>query len=177
MNNVDQTGFTRPEIALTAALALSCAAATLLLFYLVPLVKHPHTAIWWRLLIALLVFIGVLIHELNAILRHGKPIQRAVIALAILLPLFVVMFAWLYLTLARSNPTAFSTPLTRTDALYFTMTVFSTVGFGDITPKSDPARVVTMLQMALDLILIAVVVRLLFDVASRATNRARSTDG
>jgi hypothetical protein len=29
------------------------------------------------------------------------------------------------------------TPLTRTDALYFSVTVFSTVGFGDITAKSQ----------------------------------------
>ena len=36
----------------------------------------------------------------------------------------------------------FSEPLTRTDALYFTVTVFSTVGFGDITAKTEAARLV-----------------------------------
>jgi hypothetical protein len=38
-------------------------------------------------------------------------------------------------------------PLSRTDALYYTITVFSTVGFGDITPRADLARIVTMVQM------------------------------
>jgi voltage-gated potassium channel len=38
-------------------------------------------------------------------------------------------------------------PLSRTDALYYTITVFSTVGFGDVTPRADLARIVTMVQM------------------------------
>ena len=41
----------------------------------------------------------------------------------------------------------FTQPLTRTDALYFTVTVFSTVGFGDISPKLEAARVVLIAQM------------------------------
>ena len=42
-------------------------------------------------------------------------------------------------------------PLTRADALYFAVTVFSTVGFGDITPESEAARVVLIVQMLGDL--------------------------
>ena len=42
---------------------------------------------------------------------------------------------------------SFTEPLTRADALYFTVTVFSTVGFGDITAKSETARVVLIVQM------------------------------
>ena len=42
-------------------------------------------------------------------------------------------------TISASN---FSEPLTRTGALYFTVTVFSTVGFGDITAKTEAARLV-----------------------------------
>jgi hypothetical protein len=32
--------------------------------------------------------------------------------------------------------------LTRTDSLYFTVTVFATAGFGDISPASQVARLV-----------------------------------
>jgi hypothetical protein len=54
----------------------------------------------------------------------------------------------------RTNSTYFSQPLTRTGALYFSVTVFSTVGFGDITAKTDPARVIVTVQMFFDLILL-----------------------
>jgi hypothetical protein len=70
--------------------------------------------------------------------------------------------------MSRSDPATFGGAMSRTKALYFTMTVLSTVGFGDITPHTDPARLVTTVQMALDLAFIAIVVRLIFGVASRA---------
>ena len=45
----------------------------------------------------------------------------------------------------------FGEPLTRTDALYFTVTVFSTVGFGNIRGKTEAARLVVTGQMIVDL--------------------------
>ena len=62
------------------------------------------------------------------------------------------MFAAAYVKLDSTQAQAFSEPLSRTDALYFTITVFSTVGFGDITPVADAARVTTMIQMLGDLL-------------------------
>lgn len=49
--------------------------------------------------------------------------------------------------------------LTRTDALYFAITVFATVGFGDIAATSQTARIIVTVQMILDLIVIGLVVR------------------
>ena len=69
------------------------------------------------------------------------------------------------------RPTAFGQPFSRISALYFTVTVFSTVGFGDITPKTDAARLVVTVQMLSDLIVIAVVFRLLFGAARGAFGR------
>ena len=59
---------------------------------------------------------------------------RAGVAMATIIPLFLVLFAWIYLTMSRFSPSTFGHPLDRTSALYFTVSVFSTVGFGDITP-------------------------------------------
>ena len=53
----------------------------------------------------------------------------------------------------RASAASFTEPLTRTDALYFTVTVFSTVGFGDIAAKSEAARIVLIVQMPADLAL------------------------
>ena len=60
---------------------------------------------------------------------------------------------------------SFSEPLNHTGGLYLTITVFSTVGFGDITPETDLARVVVSVQMLLDLVVIGAVVRLLLNAA------------
>ena len=61
--------------------------------------------------------------------------------------------------------TTFTQPLDHTRALYFTISVFSTVGFGDITPRTDTARLIVAAQMLLDLAIIGVVVRLIFNAA------------
>ena len=62
--------------------------------------------------------------------------------------------------MAHTNPANFNThPLTRTDMLYFAVTVFSTVGFGDITAASQFARLVVTGQMVLDLLVLGLLVR------------------
>ena len=49
--------------------------------------------------------------------------------------------------------------------------MFSTVGFGDITPKTDVARLVVTVQMLADLAVIAVVIRLIFGAVTRGETR------
>ncbi len=48
------------------------------------------------------------------------------------------MFATAYFPMDHSASDSFSDPLSRSDALYSTVTVCSTVGFGDIGPRSEP---------------------------------------
>jgi hypothetical protein len=55
--------------------------------------------------------------------------------------------------------------------LYFAVTVFSTVGFGDIAAWSQPARIVVMIQILADLIYIGLLVRALFGAAQIGTSR------
>jgi hypothetical protein len=57
------------------------------------------------------------------------------------------------------EPGAWTSRATRTDALYFTVTVFSTVGFGDISATSQAARLIVTIQMILDLIVLGLGVR------------------
>jgi len=161
---------TRREIAHVALLAFATVVVLVALYYVVPIPRH-RAAIWWRLLLGLSVFALVLVHELRAILRNRAPVRRAVIAFAVVVPLFITTFAYLYLIMSRSDPGTFAGAMSRTQSLYFTISVFSTVGFGDITPKTDPARLVTSMQMMLDLVVIGVVIRLILGAASRATSQ------
>ncbi len=68
-------------------------------------------------------------------------------------------------TISVSN---FGQRLTHTDALYFTVTVFSTVGFGDITAKTEAARLVVTAQMIADLAVIGLGLRVIVGAVTRS---------
>jgi len=146
----------------------------LLLYYFVPLEQHPHQNIALRLVAALAFFVAVLANEIRSIQNHDQPMLRAGVSMATVIPLFLVLFAWIYLTMSRSDPGYFNVTLSHTEALYFTVTIFSTVGFGDIVPRVDVARAVIMVQMMADLAVIAVVVRLIFGAASRGVEQKQA---
>jgi len=159
----------------TAIRAIVSATVLLVLYYLLPIEQRAHQSVALRLAGGLALFAVVLFLEIKAISNSQHPKLRAVSAMAIIIPLFIVVFAWLYLTMTNSDPTAFGSRLTRTNALYFTVTVFSTVGFGDITPKSEVARLLVTVQMVADLIVVGVVVRLIVATVSRRESRATAT--
>ncbi len=77
----------------------------------------------------------------------------------------------------RASAASFTEPLTRTDALYLTVTVFSTVGFGDITAKSEAARVVLIVQMLADLAFLGVGIRVLVGAVQRGRGQSSGTGG
>ena len=122
--------------------------------------------------LALAAFTVLMVVQVRAIMRSTHPGLRAVEALAISLPLFLVIFSATYYVMGVADPSWFSESLSKLDALYFTVTVFATVGFGDITAASPPARVAVMLQMLADLIVLGVGVRVLTGAVREA--RARS---
>ena len=57
-----------------------------------------------------------------------------------------------------------------TYGLYFTVTVFSTVGFGDITAKTETARLVTG-QMIADLIILGLAIKIIVGAVKRGQQR------
>jgi hypothetical protein len=98
-------------------------------------------------------------------------------ALGITIPVFLVAFAGVDVSSSHSSASHFSEPLDHTGALYLTVTIFSAVGFGDSTPRGDLARVFVAIQMLLDLVIIATIVRLLFNVARAGLAAAAPTAG
>jgi voltage-gated potassium channel len=128
------------------------------LYYVLPLNHVKNVPV--TLVVGLAILTVATVWQLRVISRSSIPAVRAIEALATTLPLFLLLFASVYLVMADASPANFSTqPLTRTDALYFTVTVFATVGFGDITAVSQSARLVVTVQMLLDLLALGLVVR------------------
>lgn len=76
--------------------------------------------------------------------RKKAPLLRY----AILLWSLVLAFSATYWSISLNSRGSFNPPLNRTQAVYFTLTTFTTTGFGDITPASDAARRIVSLQMA-----------------------------
>jgi voltage-gated potassium channel len=164
---------TAPRRRVLAALLRASLTTTVLvvLYYTLPLTGRlqASTTVW--LLGGLLGFAAVITWQVRAILGSHYPALRAIEALAAAIPLFLLLFAAAYVKLADAQPQAFSEPLSRTDALYFTITVFSTVGFGDITPVSDPARITAMVQMLGDLVVVGLVLRVMLGAVKEGRER------
>ena len=159
-----------------ARLVLSVAAVVVILlatYYELPSARLASGAPLLRLAIGCVVFIFVLGWLVRRVVQADLPELRAIEVLAFTVPLFLVIFASLYFTMSHASAAAFSEPLDHTGALYLAITIFSTVGFGDITPKTDPARVVVSVQMLLDLALLGALVRLLVTAARTGLSRGQ----
>lgn len=129
-------------------------------YFLLPMRLDGPVA--WVVLCGGLAVVGLLLAwQIRDIARSPYPRIRALGALATSVPLFLVIFATTYFLMGRSAPANFSEPLTRLDSLYFTVTVFATVGFGDIVAASGPARIIVTFQMLGDLIIVGLVARTL----------------
>jgi voltage-gated potassium channel Kch len=144
------------------------------LYYVLPYQSlNGDTAL--RLLAGLLVFVGITVWQVRTIAGSRYPGLKAAQALGLVLPLYLLVFASTYYVLERASAANFSTPLTRTDALYFTVTVFTTVGFGDIVPRSEVARIVLIVQMLGDLALLGTGARILLGAVRRGRERRTNT--
>ena len=132
------------------------------LYYVAPLDHMTGVPLRLSVTIGLLTLTAITAYQVRAILRATHPAARAVEALAVIAPLFLFLWATTYYLMSQADAANFSQPaLSRTDALYFTVTIFATVGFGDITATSQTGRLFVMVQMILDLIVLGAVVRVL----------------
>jgi voltage-gated potassium channel len=165
------------RLVLRALLRASLTAAVLVaLYYALPMTGTLTGSAAAVLAVGLLVFAVVISWQVRAIMGSAYPGLRAVEALAAI-PLFLLVFAAVYLMMAGADAAAFSEPLGKTDALYFTVTVFATVGFGDITPRTELARIVTMVQMLGDLLVLGLIVRVMVGAVKAGIQRRGAATG
>jgi hypothetical protein len=109
----------------------------------------------------------VVADDRRPLLAFARGVVRAVITLGMVIPFFLLLFASFYLSLAATSAASFSQQLDHSGSLYFTVTVFATVGFGDIVPVTAVSRLVTSVQMLLDLVVLGAVVRIVIFAARR----------
>jgi hypothetical protein len=70
----------------------------------------------------------------------------------------VLFFSAVYFVLAIDRPGEFAGLSTRVDAVYFAVSVTSTVGFGDVHAAGQAARAVVTLHMAFNLVVLSLAV-------------------
>jgi voltage-gated potassium channel len=87
--------------------------------------------------------------------RHAGSGRLTVVRLVLLLEVVMALFSLTYYHLAVDTTGELVGIHTRIDALYFTTTIMTTVGFGDIHPVGQLSRALVAAHMAFDIAFIA----------------------
>jgi len=154
-----------------AVRSLGTATLLVVVYYLLPLDGVVDSTPLTLLIITLIGLILLIVWQVRAIVESSNPRLRAAESLFSTLPLLLLSFAAAYYLMARNAPHDFSQALTRTDSIYFTVTTFATVGFGDITAVADPARVLVTFQMLIDLGVLGLGLRIFLRAVERSEER------
>ncbi len=117
-------------------------------YFLLPLDRlgPRRPALSWLLFGLALTLIALLLLRQVVHVLLGRPDVRPGLVIPLLMSLSVLVFATAYQALAQ-RPGELDGIATRLDALYFTVVTLATVGYGDITPHGQAARLVTILQI------------------------------
>ncbi len=162
------------KIVRTVLRVVATVTALVTVYYLLPLDHASEPAVVTMLIIGLAVYVAMVVFQVRWIIRSPYPALRAIEALATSVPFFLLLFASTYVVLAARSSASFGEHLSHTDGLYFTVTVFSTVGFGDITAKTETARLVVTGQMIADLIILGLAIRVIVSAVRRGQQRQRA---
>lgn len=165
-----------PRRLILAALArvLGVVAATLLVYFLLPIEgEGAARAAAVAACVGITIILTVFARQIGRVSRSRRPVLAAVEALVLVFGLFLCFFALLYVSVSAGDPQAFTQEVDKVAGIYFTTTVLTTVGFGDISAVSDTARVLVTLQMVLGMVLIGTAFKALGFSAKRAVT-ARS---
>ncbi len=155
--------------------ALLTMAVLIVLYFVAPLDGLRFVPLWISLTVACGILVAIGAWEIRGIATSPYPALRAIEALAITVPLYILLFASAYYGMAAQDADSFDVGgLTRLDTLYFTVTVFSSVGFGDISALSQTARALVTVQMILNLLILGAGIRVFVGAVQRS-REARST--
>lgn len=163
----------RRLVAAAVGRAVVACGGLLVVYALIPFDRGSPPQIGIVVVVTILLLVLVSLLALRSVARSEYPIVRAFEALTVSLVLLLVAFGGTYLILSNSDPAAFDETLNHMGGLYFTLTTLTTIGYGDIAPVSDAARLTVMAQMVIDVLIIGVYIKL---VVNTVRSRLGSTD-
>jgi len=164
----------RREVARGIARAVVTSAAIVAAYYVMPVGGSSGLGSVVLVAIGGVAVLVVSVWEVRAVASSPRPVIRAIDALAVSVTTMVVAFAILYLNQSVLDPGAFSEPLERTDALYFTMTTLTTIGYGDISALTESARIAVMVQMLFNVAVIGTTARVIVGTVRRSGGTRRA---
>jgi hypothetical protein len=138
-------------------------------YFLLPLdhLGPQRPVLSWTLFALVLTVVALLLLRQIRHVLIDRPDSRPGVVISLLILLSVHIFSATYFALAK-QPGEFTGLHTRVDALYFTVVTLATVGYGDITPQGQSARIVTVLQIAYSFVFLTAA-------ATALTQRIRDT--
>jgi hypothetical protein len=123
-------------------------------FFLQPVLTSPFAVFVINILAGanVLVWLASIVGAVLSIMSLYDPTgpaskSRVLLDVVLSVLSFIIGFAFLYFELSDRDSQAFSLNLSPVSAFYFSVVTFSTVGFGDITPKSNVAMLLVSGQI------------------------------
>ncbi|NQU37321.1 MAG: two pore domain potassium channel family protein [Actinobacteria bacterium] len=108
-----------------------------------------------------LVFPLYLNRQIRRIATSDHPQATWLEALTVLGTLFLAIFAHIYRVIGGADGGSFTEPMDMLNSYYYSLTVLSTLGLGDIAPITTNAKIFTMAQIICDIALIGLVLKVL----------------
>jgi voltage-gated potassium channel len=157
-----------------AAVSLLLVAALTAAYFLLPAPGRMRMGSWEIFFWCGIAVLGSLIlMAVRRLLRAGEAARLR--GLILLLCLTVLFFAYADRTLAEL-PGQFTSLATKTDSLYFNVSTVATVGFGDVHPVGQLARLAVTVQIIFNLVFLGTAVGLVSGmVRARANQRAQAS--
>jgi hypothetical protein len=172
LREVTESAEGRRALVLGLVRAALITVAILVAYFVLPLDGLSDLGALIALPVALVAFVALVVLQVRRITRAPRPGVVAIEALATSVPVLLVIFSATYFVMGSKTPDWFTESLSRLDALYFTVTVFATVGFGDIAAVSPPARLAVTVQMVVNLLVIGIGLRLILGAVKVARQRS-----
>ena len=164
----------------TFTLALVLAALAVIGHWVLQLGSGPRGQVFFA--VAFLAFVGfVIFHFLRFIVRAPRVNSEVLCAAVATYLLLALLWAAAYALVAQLISGSFSgvtegQPMRGFKALYFSLITLTTIGYGDITPVSAPARMLAMLEAITGTMYMAVLIARLVSLHSSGGLTSHSRD-